>query len=169
MDIETLLAREEIRELRHSFAWFLETSDPDALADLFCEDGVIDTGPWGKMVGQDAIRKGYGRAYRDMPKFTAMHVVTNPRLTVRGNEAEGTWYLLDLSLRDANVNPLLLVALYEETYRKAGGAWKYASLKLNYLWSAERGRITEDNPMAIPETSRKAYSAERAKTAAQAD
>ncbi|MDB5714450.1 MAG: nuclear transport factor 2 family protein [Sphingomonadales bacterium] len=167
MDIETLLAKEEIRELRHSFAWYLETSNPDALADLFCADGVIDTGPWGKMESQDAIRKGYGRAYRDMPKFTAMHVVTNPRLTVTGDEAEGSWYLLDLTLRDPHTNPLLLVALYEEKYRRVDGVWKYSFLKLNYLWSAEHGRITPENPMTIPDTTRKAYSAERARAAAE--
>ncbi|AYJ85486.1 nuclear transport factor 2 family protein (plasmid) [Sphingomonas paeninsulae] len=167
MDIETLLAKEEIRELRHSFAWNLETSNPDALADLFCADGIIDTGPWGKMEGQDAIRKGYGRAYRDMPQFTAMHVVTNPRLAVTGNEAEGTWYLLDLTLREAHTNPLLLVALYEEKYRRIDGVWKYSFLKLNYLWSAEKGRITAENPMTIPDTTRKAYSAERARAAAE--
>jgi hypothetical protein len=163
LDIATLLAREEIRELRHSFSWNLETSNPDALADLFAADGIIDTGPWGKMVGQDAIRKGYGRAYAGMPHFTAMHVVTNERIRVDGDTAEGTWYLLDLSLRDPDVNPLLLVALYEEQYRKVDGVWKYTWLKLTYLWSAEQGRITADNPMAIPQSTRKAYSADKAK------
>lgn len=166
MDIQTLLDKEEIRELKHDFAWYLETSNPDALADLFVADGVIDTGPWGKMEGQDAIRKGYGRAYKGMPQFTAMHAVTNGRIKVRGDEAEGTWYLLDLSLRDANVNPLLLIALYEEEYRKIDGVWKYRSLKLNYLWSAEKGQITADNPMAIPERTRKAYGAEKMRQAA---
>ncbi|MDO7842871.1 nuclear transport factor 2 family protein [Sphingomonas immobilis] len=164
---ETLLAKEEIRELRHSFAWYLETSAPDALADLFCADGVIDTGPWGRMEGQEAIRKGYGRAYRDMPQFTALHAVTNPRLIVDGDEAEGTWYLLDFSLREANVNPLLIVALYEERYRRVDGVWKYAFLKLNYLWSAEKGRITPDNPMAVPVASRAAYREAKATTAAE--
>ncbi|MEY2926136.1 MAG: hypothetical protein RL367_613, partial [Pseudomonadota bacterium] len=121
-------------------------------------------GPWGKMVGQDAIRKGYGRAYAGLPHFTAMHVVTNDRIRVDGDTAEGTWYLLDLSLRDPQVNPLLLVALYEEQYRKVDGVWKYTWLKLNYLWSAEQGRITPENPMAIPQSTRKAYSADKART-----
>lgn len=157
MDIETLLAREEIRDLRHNFAWYLETSDPDALADLFWEDGVIDTGPWGKMVGQDAIRKGYGRAYKGQPQFTALHAVTNGRIMVTGDKAEGTWYLLDHSLREPGNNALILVALYEETYEKRDGVWKYTSLTLNYKWSAEKGYITPENPMAMPEASKKAY------------
>lgn len=157
LDLQTLLDREEIRDLRHNFAWYLETSDPDALADLFASDGIIDTGPWGRMEGQDAIRRGYGKAYAGMPHFTAMHAVTNGRITVKGDEAEGVWYLLDLSLRDPAVNPLLLIALYEERYRRLSGEWKYQSLKLNYLWSAEQGRITADNPMAIPQRARAAY------------
>lgn len=162
MDLETLLAREEIKDLRHNFAWYLETSNPDALADLFWEDGIIDTGPWGKMVGQDAIRKGYGKAYKGMPTFTALHAVTNPRIIVNGDKAEGTWYLLDHSLREPGVNPLILVALYEETHEKRNGVWKYTSLKLTYKWSAEKGRITEDNPMTMPEASREAYKQNKA-------
>lgn len=161
LDLQTLLDREEIRDLRHSFAWFLETSNPDALADLFAEDGVIDTGPWGRMEGQDAIRRGYGRAYSGMPRFTALHAVTNGRITVDGDRADGVWYLLDLSLREPDVNPVTLVALYEEQYRRVSGEWKYQSLKLNYLWSAEKGRITPENPMSIPQRTKAAYRKER--------
>jgi SnoaL-like domain len=157
MDIETMLAREEIRDLRHNFSWYLETCNPDALADLFWEEGVIDTGPWGRMEGKEAIRKGYGRAYRNMPQFTALHAVTNSRIVVRGDEGEGTWYLLDHSLREPSSNPLILVALYEERHAKRNELWKYTSLKLTYLWSAEQGRITPENPMRLPESSKKAY------------
>lgn len=159
MDIETLLATEEIRGLRRDFSWYLDTSNPDALADLFWSDGVIDTGPWGRMEGQDAIRAGYGRSYKGMPKFTALHSVTNPRIVVNGDRAEGSWYLLDYSLREANVNPLTIVALYEEEFAKRDGVWKYTFMRLNYLWSAEQGRITAESPLKIPESARRAHRA----------
>lgn len=161
MDIQTLLDIEEIKQLRYSFAWCLETSQPDTLADLFTTDGIIDVGPWGRMDGQDAIRRGYGRSYSGMPTFTAMHAVTNPRIRVTGDDATGTWYLLDLSLRDANVNPLEIVGIYDEIYRRTPDSWRIAHLTLRFLWSREHGRITPDNPMTIPGRVRDAHSAER--------
>ena len=148
MDLQYLLDLEEIKQLRYSFSWALETSAPDDLADLFTEDGVVDTGPWGKMIGQEKIRKGYGRAYKDARPFTALHAVTNPRIEITGDTATGTWYLLDCVLSD-DPSPLKIVALYRDKYRKVHGVWKFAELKLDYRWSAELGRISEENPMKI--------------------
>jgi ketosteroid isomerase-like protein len=161
MDLQTLLDIEEIKQLRYSFAWSLETSAPDHLADLFTTDGVIDVGPWGRMDGQDAIRKGYGRSYRDMPPFTAMHAVTNPRIRVTGDDATGTWYLLDLSLRDAKVDPLQIVGIYDEIYRRTAEGWRIKHLTLKFLWSSEHGRITDENPMTIPARTRSSHSSDR--------
>jgi ketosteroid isomerase-like protein len=150
MDIQTLLDLEEIRQLRYSFAWNLETSNPDALADLFTEDGVIDVGPWGVMNGQAKIRKGYGRAYRDAPQFTAIHAVTNPRIFVTGDTAKGVWYLLDCSLRAKEQRPIEIVGLYDEDYRRENGDWKIAKLKLKFLWASHIGQITPETPMTLP-------------------
>ncbi|MCK9542437.1 MAG: nuclear transport factor 2 family protein [Novosphingobium sp.] len=161
MDIQTLLDIEEIKQLRYSFAWSLETSDPDQLADLFTPDGVVDVGPWGRMDGQQAIRKGYGRAYKDMPQFTAMHAVTNPRIRVNGDEATGTWYLLDMSLRDPGIDPLQIVGIYDEIYCRTAAGWRIRHLTLRFLWSSEHGRITEENPMTIPARTRAAHGVDR--------
>lgn len=161
MDIQTVLDKEEIKELRYSFAWNLETSKPDDLADLFTVDGIIDVGPWGKMVGQDAIRRGYGKAYSGQPEFTAMHAVTNPRIFVDGDEATGTWYLLDCSLREPKVNPITIIGIYNEKYRRVDGKWKISYLNLQFLWSSEHGHITEDNPMTIPQRVKEGYKADR--------
>jgi ketosteroid isomerase-like protein len=150
MDLQELLDRESIKQLRYSFAWFLETSRPDDLADLFTEDGVVEVGPWGRMDGQDAIRRGYGRAYRHGEQFAAVHAVTNPRIFIDGDTATGTWYLLDCTLNEANVAPLQIVGLYDEDYRKVNGEWRIARLTLKYLWSDHTGKVTDDNPMTMP-------------------
>jgi len=150
MDLQTLLDIEEIKQLRYSFAWCLETAKPDELADLFTKDGVIDVGPWGRMDGQDAIRRGYGRAYRHGNQFDALHAVTNPRIFVKGETAHGTWYLLDCSLREANDPPLKLVGLYDEDYLRVDDRWRISRLTLKFLWSSHLGKVTEDNPMTMP-------------------
>ncbi|MET0144729.1 MAG: nuclear transport factor 2 family protein [Ilumatobacteraceae bacterium] len=159
MDVQHLLDLEEIRQLKYRWSWALETSAPDDLADLFTEDGWIETGPWGRMEGRDAIRRGYGRAYRHAPPFRNMHCVTNPRITIDGDDAAGTWYLLDCDTSGDVEGPALrILAVYDETYRRVGGAWRMASVTLDYKWAAHVGHVGPDNPMTIPPHQRRARS-----------
>ena len=148
MDLQYLLDLEEIKQLRYSFSWALETSAPDDLADLFTEDGWIEVGPWGRMEGQDAIRRGYGKAYGDAPQWGAMHAVTNPRIRIDGDEATGRWYLLDC-VTHGHGNPLKVLGIYDETYRRVDGQWRMSSMTLRFKWSEEVGHVAEDNPMRI--------------------
>jgi hypothetical protein len=150
MDLQYLLDLEEIRQLRYSFSWALETSAPDELADLFTEVGWIDVGPWGRMEGQETIRRGYGRAYRNAEQWTAMHAVTNPRIRIDGDDATGTWYLLDCTASGAGEPALGILGVYDETYRRVDGAWKISSMTLRFKWSNHLGRITPDTPMTLP-------------------
>jgi hypothetical protein len=149
MDLQYLLDLEEIKQLRYSFSWALETSTPDDLADLFTEDGWIEVGPWGRMNGQASIRRGYGRAYKETPPWRAMHAVTNPRIKITGDEATGTWYLLDCTTLEPGMNPLRVLGVYDETYRRVDGVWKMSSMTLRFKWSDDVGQVSEDNPMRV--------------------
>jgi hypothetical protein len=149
MDLQYLLDLEEIKQLRYSFSWALETSTPDDLADLFTEDGWIEVGPWGRMNGQAAIRRGYGRAYKETPPWRAMHAVTNPRIKITGDEATGTWYLLDCTAIEPGMNPLRVLGVYDETYRRVDSVWKMSSMTLRFKWSDDVGHVSEDNPMRV--------------------
>ena len=149
MDLQYLLDLEEIKQLRYSFSWALDTSTPDALADLFTEDGWIDVGPWGRMNGREKIRRGYGRAYKETPVWQAMHAVTNPRIRITGDEATGTWYLLDCTTHGKGQSPLRVMGIYDETYRRVDGAWKMSSMTLRFTWSDEVGHVSDDNPMQM--------------------
>ena len=148
IDLQYLIDQEEIRQLRHDFAWHLDTAEPDKLADLFTEDAVIEVGPWGRMEGQDAIRRGYRKMWLGTPRFNAMHAVTNGRVEIDGDEAKGSWYLLDIAARTgANENPLKLLGIYHETYRREADGWRMSSLTLQFLWAEHTGQITPDNPL----------------------
>ncbi len=149
MDLQTLLDIEEIKQLRYSFAWCLENAKPDELADLFTNDGIVDVGVWGRMEGQDAIRRGYGRAYAKAETFPSMHAVTNPRIRVDGDRATGTWYLLNCVFGEADTNPLKMVGIYDEDYRREQKGWLISRLHLKFLWSEQFGRITPENPMRM--------------------
>ena len=149
IDIQYLIDLEEIKRLKYRFAWALETSKPHDLADLFTSDGWIDAGPWGRMNGQEKIRKGYVRAFENAPPFGAMHCVTNPRIEIDGDSATGTWYLLDCTTHGEGP-ALNILAVYDETYRRVEGEWKYTSVTLQFKWSKHIGHVSDDNPMTIP-------------------
>ena len=55
------------------------------------------------------------------------------------NAAEGRCYLIDFETASKpNPNPLLLLGLYADSYRRIDGAWRITSSKLEVIWpSAE--------------------------------
>ena len=89
------------------------------------------------------------RAYEGAPEFTAMHCVTNPRIVIDGDTAVGTWYLLDC-MATGDGPALGILAVYDETYRRVDGEWKYTSVTLLFKWSRHIGHIDESSPMTIP-------------------
>jgi hypothetical protein len=146
MTIDELLAIEEIRNLRLEYSASFDHQDLEALMSLFTEDAICDFGSYGTWSGADTIRRNYkeNMGYVGSP-FDSLHVVTNPLIRLTGAAtAHGRWYLLDLLTRQKPVtsletrgghdNPLLWLGLYEDDYRKVGGAWKIAYCKLSFLW-----------------------------------
>ena len=147
LTIEDFLAAEEIKNVRYAYSAHLDSQNVDALADLFTEDAVCDFGEeWGVWKGRETIKASYTAVMGQIGSpFDALHVFTNPWITVTGaTTAHGRWYLLDLLTRQKPVtglatrgghdNPLLYLAIYEDDYRKVDGNWKFACCKLHFLW-----------------------------------
>ena len=146
MTVDDLLALEEIRNLRHGYAAHLDAQDLDALVELFTEDATCEFGHYGTWAGRETIRNNYAAVIQALGRpFDAMHVVTNPWVRLTGPDtARGRWYLIDLlpiqhpetgfASRGGHDNPLLYLGIYEDDYRKVGGRWKIAAVKLHFLW-----------------------------------
>lgn len=148
MDLETLLNKQEITELRLAYAAHVDRHDFDSLEALFTEDAVCDFGagfgdPW---VGRKQIRANYETAMAAAgTEFDSLHVVTNPWITLESADvAHGRWYLIDLLTRQKPVtqmetigghaNPLLFLGIYEDDYRRENGVWKISYVRLHILW-----------------------------------
>lgn len=148
MDLQTLLTKQEITELRLAYAAHVDRHDFDALEALFTEDAICDFGkgfgdPW---VGRKHIRTNYEAAMAKVGgEFDSLHVVTNPWITIEGPDtAHGRWYLIDLLTRQKPVseletpgghgNPLLFLGIYEDDYRRESGVWKISAIRLHILW-----------------------------------
>ena len=70
------------------------------------------------------------------PFTGAMHANTNEWIELTGPDtARARWYLLDLSLSGpADQNPLMLMGIYDDVYRKVGGEWKIERTYIDFVW-----------------------------------
>ncbi len=136
MDIQELIEREEIKELRIQYSHYFDSGEIDKLADLFTEDAVceFDEAHGGTWVGKETIRKNYAQ-YKSNNPFSYLHASTNPLIRMLGpDEANGRWYLIDLVFSDDNNNPIGLLGIYDDAYRKVNGKWKIDKTRIDFLW-----------------------------------
>ncbi len=139
LTVEELLEVEAIKRVRILYSHYFDMADIDSLMDLFTDDAVCEFGPnyGGDWVGKERIRAGYDEFSGDAGQFTgAMHANTNEWIELTGPDtAKARWYLLDLSLSGpADQNPLMLMGIYDDVYRKVGGEWKIARTYIDFVW-----------------------------------
>jgi ketosteroid isomerase-like protein len=101
-------------------------TDPDAVADMFVEDGIWDGSPnAGYAKGHDEIRALFEQ-FRAV-KFI-IHYVTNPLIEIHGDTATGHWHALVTSTMPGDV-ALWILGLYKEQYVRTARGWKIKVLR----------------------------------------
>lgn len=139
-DVNRLLTLEAIRNLRLRYCHHLDANRMEALAQLFTEDAIcqVDRGCWR---GRDAIQQGLSQAFsafdvQQRGAYPFMHAVSNHWIEILDeNRAEGRCYLIDFATqRAADENPLLLVGLYADEYRRVKGQWLISRTRLDVVW-----------------------------------
>jgi ketosteroid isomerase-like protein len=152
MTIEELLEIEEIRKLRIRYAYYFDAGEMDSLVALFADDAVCEFGPYGVWEGKGTIAKNYevvARPIIEKGPFQTLHANTNHWVELTGADtAVGRVYLLDLALGDPDKNPLIWLGVYDEAYRKIGGAWKIQRSSLQFLWP--KRHVTANFPGEAP-------------------
>jgi hypothetical protein len=138
--IDDLLAREEIRQLRTLYAHHLDSNNMAALDQVFSADAVVQV-TVGEMVGLEAIRAGLGEAFslfdRDRRgRYPFMHAIMNHWVQLTGPEsAVGHCYLIDFETASKpDPNPLLLLGLYADQYKRIDGQWRITDTRLEVVW-----------------------------------
>ena len=138
MNVEELLDLEEIRRLRTLYSHYYDGANLEALVDLFTEDAVCEFGPrfGGDWVGRQEIREKYAiNIEHEGERFEIMHAVANHWIEFTGpDEARGRCYLLDLRCKVGVENPLVLMGIYDDRYRRVDGAWKIDRTRIDFLW-----------------------------------
>jgi ketosteroid isomerase-like protein len=137
-DLETRIRRledrEAIRELVGRYGFVIDNRDIDGLAELFCEDGVLQS--------RDGVMNARGRAavvemYKGRFKvlgptfhFTHDHAIT---LDERDpDSAEGI--IASHAEVTRNGETMLAAIRYHDRYRREGGRWRFASRVLSFFY-----------------------------------
>ena len=138
--LKALLDREEIRNLRTLYAHHLDSNTIDALDEVFSADAVVEV-TVGKMTGIDAIRSGLTDAFKLFDRdrqgsYPFLHAIANHWITLTGPDtAQGRCYLIDFETASKpDPNPLLLLGLYADTYRRIDGEWRITHTRLEVVW-----------------------------------
>ncbi|MFJ5483689.1 nuclear transport factor 2 family protein [Pectobacterium actinidiae] len=138
--IKELLDREEIRNLRTLYSHHLDSNNIASLDQVFAADAVVEV-TVGKMHGIAEIRAGLSDAFRQFDRdqrgsYPFMHAVANHWVKLTGPDtAEGRCYLIDFETASKpDPNPLLLLGLYADEYRRIDGQWRITRSRLEVVW-----------------------------------
>ena len=123
---------EDLEAIKQLKALYCEICDdghnPDRIVTVFTDDGVWEGKGIGTATGHAEIRALFQR-FQDMMSFT-QHMTMNPRISVDGDEASGTWYFFGpFTFREGN-QAKWQSTRYHERYRRVDGEWKIAHLKV---------------------------------------
>ena len=123
--LRELADREEIRDLASRYADCIWRNDASGAADLFTEDGEMDTGDRAPIVGRETLREVYQEMLRGQELQPFVH---NHLIELQGDDATGVC-ALDLRASLAG-RSMIGSGFYHDRYQRVDGAWKFRSRKL---------------------------------------
>jgi ketosteroid isomerase-like protein len=132
---ETLVDLRRVEQLKYDYCWAYDAGDLDRLVGLFTDDAVCELGFFGTFRGPDEIRAGYGEvmATTGIPG-SRRHVVTNPDIDIDGDTATARWCVLDFRTEEGLAQPVRIVAVAHDDYRRVDGRWLIARSRLDVQW-----------------------------------
>jgi ketosteroid isomerase-like protein len=135
---------EAIRHAKHMYSWCYDGADIEGLLDLFTEDAVCEFGPYGTWRGKAELRENYAKNIaREGDPFSTIHAMANQVVRLNGDgTAHSRCFLLDIVMGAGDENPLRLLGIYDEDFRKeADGRWRISRSRIDFLWTANTGRV----------------------------
>lgn len=156
-EVEKLLTLEAIKNLRLRYCHYLDANRMEALAQLFTADAICDVAGAGWR-GRDAIRNGLAEAFetydvKKLGRYPFLHSVSNHWIEIISEDrAEGRCYLVDFATaRSGEENPLLLLGVYADEYRRIDGQWLISRTRLDVIWpEANGGGGDPGNDLVLP-------------------
>ena len=138
---------EEIQKLMATYAALIDSMQKlDEVMALYTEDAKLvvttrgETGEFesflGKYEGKEAIRGIYSNVSPANYSYMA-HLLTNPFITVDGDQAKGRWLLLALVTAVTTGSPVgwWEQGVYALEFVKVDGKWRISAMKFEYNFS----------------------------------
>src|SRR5262249_19263482 len=100
----------------------MPTHEPDAIAEVFTEDGVWDGGTLGMCAGRDAIRA----RYEQVPQGFAYTMLSSPKIDVDGDRATGRWHLMVYATSAGTGPSKLTGGEHRDEYVRTPEGWRIA-------------------------------------------
>ena len=139
---------EEIQKLMMTYETLIDSLQQlDEVMALYTEDAELvvstrgETGEFkrflGKYEGREAIRGVYSNVSPENYSFMA-HLLTNPFITVDGDQAKGRWYLLALVTVVTTGSPVgwWEQGVYDLEFVRIDGKWRISLMKFDFNFSA---------------------------------
>ena len=150
-DSERLIAFEQLKELKAQYCRHADHLAAAEFANLFTEDAVMDMREAlpGMLQGPEGVIRGRAAIHELLVGVKAagvksVHQVLMPELELLNkDEARGIWALEDILCPFAAKPEFNFHGWghYHETYRRVGGVWRFASVRvtrlMTNLWKAE--------------------------------
>lgn len=107
--------------LRSKYAHEFDDGNWGAFGALFTDDGILDYNDREQLEGPDEIEQ-FGET--EVRYDLTLHTAHMPDITVDGDRAEGTWYLLVFYVLGSSRG--WVVGEYTDLYRRVDGKWKFS-------------------------------------------
>lgn len=137
-DVKTELRRlvdlEEIRTLKARYCHLVDARRWPELETLWTDDAECDYGFFGTYHGRRQIIDTFFRGLVDSASTFMAHMVHNPVVEVRGDEATGAWYLTAQTTIQPMNQAVWVMGIYRDRFRRVGGAWRISSLAFEFKY-----------------------------------
>jgi hypothetical protein len=122
VDIEHVVAVEEIKQLKYRYLRTLDLKRWDEFAALFVPEATGDYGDGLSFGSRDEL-VGFMRDSLG-PQMITLHQCHHPEITVSGDRASGVWYLEDRVIMPERRVVLEGAAFYEDRYVRTADGWR---------------------------------------------
>ena len=136
--LQTLLAIEEIRAVKARYCRCLDTKDWEGFAALFSGEAVMDVREDTGNPPITGITAIVAQVRFAVDHAASSHQVHTPEITLdSADSAQGVWAMQDRVVWQPGKSPIPGIASitgygqYHESYRREGGVWKIAALRLS--------------------------------------
>ncbi len=120
---------EAIKQLKALYCEICDDGhDPERIVTVFAADAIWEGRGIGKAQGHGEIQALFA-GFRDSISYS-QHMVMNPRITIDGDRAQGTWYFWGAFTFVSGNQAKWQAARYQEDYVKQHGEWKIQHLRV---------------------------------------